>query len=139
LREIEDMVAEREEIAAGHRDQIADLKAAEKRKFKMLCRELNIDETVAKAMLADRAEDRAYEAKKAKRAAKIPADKIELFVDYLGQFSWLKPEDGDEPAGDLSVAERAARKRSADIANVTEAEQAEGAAVLDELAGEALH
>jgi uncharacterized protein (UPF0335 family) len=67
----------------------------------------------------------------------VPEDEVELYLDAIGQFSWLKPEEGDEPV--LSAAETAAKKRAAEVAEVTEREQAEGEAVLDELVGEAVH
>ncbi len=58
---------------------------------------------------------------------KVKEDEIEVFTDMLGQMSFLPPE-GDESPGEV-----AARNRRAEIAEVTEQEQAEGAAVLEEL------
>lgn len=134
LEEIEEIEGEAGSAKEAHRKNIATIRERKKRKIKMLCTELGMDRDVFEAMLADRAEDRAYEAKKAARASKIPEAKIELFLDSLNQFSWLppvEPADGKKPE---TPAERAARERIEAIAKVTEEEQSEGEAVLDDLA-----
>ena len=138
LQEVEAIDPEADEARDDPRERMATIRERKKRKIKMLCQELGIDREVFDAMLADRAEDRAYEAKKAKRAKKIPDTKIELFLDSLQQFSWLPPvEDGAEPE---TPAERAARERIEAIQKITDQEQADGAAALDELASsESLH
>lgn len=138
LEEVEGIDTEADEKKEAHRSEMATIRERKKRKIKMLCQELGMDRDVFEAMLADRAEDRAYQAKKAKRAKKIPDAKIELFLDSLQQFSWLPPVEDD--AKPETPAERAARERIQAINAITEAEQAEGAAALDELAGsEAVH
>ena len=138
LEEVEQIDTEADEKKESHRSEMATIRERKKRKIKMLCQELGMDRDVFEAMLADRAEDRAYQAKKAKRAKKIPDAKIELFLDSLQQFSWLPPVEDD--AKPETPAERAARERIEAINAITEAEQAEGAAALDELAGsEAVH
>ena len=137
LQEVEAIAAEIDEEKEASKARIATIKDRQKRKVEMLCRELGMDKEVFKAMLADRAEDRKYEAAKAKRAAKIPDSKVEVFLDALGQFSWLPPAEGAEPE---TPAERAARERIEAIQRVTDQEQAEGAAALDELASsESVH
>ena len=139
LEEIEGIDSEADEAKENHRSALATIRERKKRKIKMLCTELAMDRDVFEAMLADRAEDRAYQVKKAKRANKIPDAKIELFMDALGQFSWIEPAPADASALE-TVAERATRERIDAINKITDEEQAEGAAALDELAGgEAVH
>lgn len=60
---------------------------------------------------------------------RVKDDEIEVFTDMLGQMSFLPPTDGE------SAGEVAAKKRAERIAKVTAEEQAQGAAVLDEMAG----
>lgn len=76
---------------------------------------------------------RGIEATLSAEIAKIKRDEIEVFHDMYGQMSFLKPADGE------TAAQAAARKHADDVAEVTEREQADGEAVLDELAGEAVH
>lgn len=135
LEEIEGIDTEGDEAKEAHRSAMATIRERKKRKIKMLCTELSIDRDVFEAMLADRAEDRAYRAKKDKRAYKIPATKIELFLDGLSQFSWLPPVEampGEKPE---TVAERAARERIDAINKVTVEEQAEGNELVNDIIG----
>lgn len=137
LQEVEEItVDEAEAERERHKSAAATIREKAKRKKKMLCAELGIDAEVFDAMLADRAEDRKYQAAKAKRAEKIPDTKVEMFLDALGQFSWLPPAEGPEPE---TPAARAARERIEAIQRITDEEQAAGAEALDELAGEAVH
>lgn len=141
LQEVEEItVGESEDLKERYKSDAATIREKAKRKKKMLCAELGLDAEVFDAMLADRAEDRKYEAAKAKRAAKMADSKVEYFLDALGQYAWIEPAEpvaGQEPE---SVAERAARERIEAIQKVTDEEQAEGAAVLDQLASsEAAH
>lgn len=62
----------------------------------------------------------------------VPDNEIELFFDMQGQSSWLAPDEGHPTESDAQIA---ARRRIAEIQKVTDVEQAEGAAALDELAG----
>ena len=65
----------------------------------------------------------------------IPEDLIEVWEDAAGQFSMFKLADGeqdDEP--DAPVAKKAARKAKTKAQANADAEQVEGAAVLDGLA-----
>jgi hypothetical protein len=136
LEEVEGIDSDRDDAKEAHRAKMATFREAKKRKIKMLCTELGMDRDVFEAMLADRAEDRAYQAKKAERAQKMPDAKTEMFLDALGQYSWLPAPEGAEPE---TVAERAARERIEAIQRITDDEQVEGQAALDELAGEAVH
>lgn len=61
----------------------------------------------------------------------VPEDEVELYLDAIGQFSWLKPEEGDGPV--FTAAEVAAKKRADAVAEVTEKEQAEGEEALKDL------
>jgi hypothetical protein len=64
------------------------------------------------------------------RVGKLPPNQIEVFEDYIGQLSFLKPEaEGDTPA---KTAAKKAKKR---IAETTASEQKEGAKVLDQVGG----
>lgn len=134
LQEVEEItVGEADAEKDRHKSAAATIREKAKRKKKMLCAELGIDREVFDAMLADRAEDRKYEASKAKRAEKMPDTKVEYFLDSLSQFSWLPPvEKGEKPE---TVAERAARERIAAIQRITDAERDEGEQALSELAG----
>jgi hypothetical protein len=70
-----------------------------------------------------------------KLADDIPEDLIEVWEDAAGQFSMFRPADGennDEP--DAPIAKKAARKAKTKAQANAEAEQAEGAEVLDGLA-----
>ena len=60
----------------------------------------------------------------------VPKDEIEVFSDMQGQLTFLRPVNDGE-----TDAQVAARERIAQIARISEAEQEEGAAVLDELGG----
>tara|TARA_A100001391_G_scaffold204705_1_gene201376 strand:- start:3248 stop:3721 length:474 start_codon:yes stop_codon:yes gene_type:complete len=132
LEEVESIDADRDDAKEAHRAKMATFREAKKRKIKMLCTELGMDRDVFEAMLADRAEDRAYQAKKAERAQKMPDAKTEMFLDALGQYSWLPaPEDGAKPE---TPAERAARERIAAIQKITDDDQDLGNAVLEEMA-----
>lgn len=137
LKEVEEItVGEADAERERHKSAAASIREKAKRKKKMLCAELGMDTEVFDAMLADRAEDRKYEASKAKRAEKMPDSKIEYFLDALGQYGWLPPDEAQpDGAGPESVAERAARDRAEAIARITEQEQAEGEAALEELSG----
>lgn len=134
LEEIEGIDTEADEAKEDHRSRMATIRERKKRKIKMLCTELGMDRDVFEAMLADRAEDRAYQDKKAKRARKIPDAKIELFMDSLNQFSWLPPVEPAPGEKAETVAERAARERIEAINKITDEEAAAGAEALEQLA-----
>jgi hypothetical protein len=65
---------------------------------------------------------------------KLPEDELEVFSDMEGQLSFLRPVSVLETPGMVAV-----RLRQAEIAAVTEAEQAEGEKALAELAGGTLN
>ena len=135
LEEVEELtVTERAEEDERHREAVKSLNESAKRKIKMLCRERGMDEQLFKAALADRADDRKHYAKKQKRAAKIPDDKIEYWSDVAGQYNWLPPTDEAAPQAE-TFTERANRERIEAIARITEQEQDEGEQALAELAG----
>lgn len=138
LQEVEEItVGEADAEKERHKSAAATIREKAKRKKKMLCAELGIDAEVFDAMLADRAEDRKYQASKAKRAEKMPDTKVEYFLDALGQYGWLPPVEGPDAE---TPAERAARERIEAIQKITDEEQAAGAEALDDLAGsEAVH
>lgn len=140
LQEVEEItVDEAEAERERHKSAAASIREKAKRKKKMLCAELGMDPEVFDAKLAERAEDRKYFAAKKKRADRMPDTKIELWADVSGQYNWLPPGDVPEDVEE-TFAERANRERIEAIQKITEDEQAEGAAALDELAGgEAVH
>lgn len=134
LQEVEEItVGEAEAEKERHKSASATIREKAKRKKKMLCAELGIDAEVFDAMLADRAEDRKYQASKAKRAEKMPDTKVEYFLDALGQYGWLPPAEGPDAE---TPAERATRERIEAIQKVTDEEQEAGAEALSELAGQ---
>lgn len=140
LKEVEEITVDEADAEKDrHKSAAATIREKAKRKKKMLCAELGIDAEIFDAMLADRAEDRKYEAAKAKRAEKIPDTKVEYFLDALGQYAWIEPAEpvaGQEPE---SVAERATRERIKAIQKVTDEEQQAGADALNQLAGDQVH
>lgn len=136
LQEVEEItVGEADAEKDRHKSAAATIREKAKRKKKMLCAELGIDREVFDAMLADRAEDRKYEASKAKRAEKMPDTKVEYFLDALGQYAWIEPGEPAEGAKPETAAERATRERIEAIQKVTEEEQAEGNALINDIVG----
>jgi hypothetical protein len=65
-------------------------------------------------------------------ADEIPEDLVEVWLDAAGQFSFFAPADGETEATPASAA---ASQRVDEAKAHHEAEQAEGAKVLDDLAG----
>lgn len=90
---------------------------------------------IPKAVLVAVLKQRKLERKLQELAEDVPDDLAEVYVDAAGQFSFLKPDD-DEPEDDIP-ATRAAKKAAKKASERHDAEQAEGAAVLDELVSEA--
>lgn len=88
---------------------------------------------IPKAVLVAVLKQRKLERKLQELAEDVPDDLAEVYVDAAGQFSFLKPDD-DEPEDDIP-ATRAAKNAAKKASERHDAEQAEGAAVLDELAG----
>src|SRR5690606_38985716 len=115
---------EAEEIMASARGKVSKLREAQKRKKKMAKQELNIPTPILNAVLKDRKLDR----QKQRNAQGIPDEMTELFIDAVGQFSFLKPKDGENAAQAAARAEMAAQRER------EEAEQREGNAVLEEMA-----
>lgn len=140
LEEVETITVEAMAEAKERFDaEMSKLKADAKRKTEMLCRQHGLDKQIFKARLADRDEDRKHFAKKQKRAAKMPADKIEVWCDLAGQTSFLPP--GEPPAEGVveTLAERANRLAREAIQKITDEEQHAGAEALDELASGQVH
>lgn len=123
LDEIEELEAEKVSImakAAGDCGGIAKkIKTA-----KATAKDLGIPLSILGATL----KTRKYERKIEEIAKGVPDDQVELFMDAMGQFSWLKPEETGE-SGAQVAAKRA--KTSADANQ--EAEQRDGAEVLADL------
>lgn len=132
VTEIEEMDAEIETIMASARGKVSGIKTRQKNRKKIAKVELGIPTAILDAVLKDRGLDR----KKAKLAALIPADLIEVWIDAAGQFAFLPP---DEEHPEDNASQVAARQRQAEIDAVTEEEQVEGAAALNELAGGQVH
>lgn len=137
LQEVEEItVGEADAERERHKSAAATIREKAKRKIKMLCRELGMDEEVFKAKLAERSEDRNYFERKKKRAEQMPDTKIELWADVSGQYNWLPP--GDEPetvAQPETFAQRANRERIEAIQRITDEEQERGEEALNQLAG----
>ncbi|WDR03649.1 hypothetical protein PSQ19_06145 [Devosia algicola] len=128
VEELEEMDDECETISATARGKIGAVKTRQKNRIKIAKVELGIPSDVLKAVMKQRKLERQI----AKISAGISDDQIELYADAAGQFSWLKP-DADHATE--NAAQTAARQRKADIQKITDQEQADGAAALDELAG----
>ena len=136
LEEVEAITVEAMAEAKERFDaEMAKLKADAKRKTEMLCRELGLDKGLFKARLADRDEDRKHFAKKQKRAAKMPADKIEVWCDLAGQTSFLPPGEPTPEGKVETLAERANRLEQEARQKITEEELAEGEAVFGKTIG----
>jgi len=132
ISEIEEMDEEIETISATARGKISGVKTRQKNRITIAKQELGIPTDILKAVLKQRKLERQL----AKISAGVPDDMVELYADAAGQFSFLKPDD-EHPQD--NAAQIAARKRQAEIDEVTEQEQAEGAEALDELAGGQVH
>lgn len=128
LGEIEGMEAEKVSIRAkaagecgGVTKQIANAKTRAK--------ELGIPLAILNGLIKTRKLERQIEAV----ADNIPEDFVVLFEESSGQFSIFAPE-GDEPHEPVETTVQAAAKKRADKVKASqEAEQVEGAAVLDKL------
>lgn len=134
--------AEALEIMASAMGKVAGIRKWQKAEIKRAKDDLGIPTGVLKPLR----KMRALEKQMRKVADEVADDLVEVFEDAVGQFSFFAPnDDGVHPASGAAVnaeetaAQAAARQRAAAVAEVTEREQAEGEAVLDELAGEAVH
>lgn len=133
ISEIEEMHEEIESVMASARGRVSGIKTRIKNRIKIADKQLQIPPDVLRAVLSQRKLERQIE----NLAASVPDDLIEVFEDAAGQFSLFKSDDGEDAK---PAAQAAAEKRKADIQKVTDEEQAQGAAALDELAGgEAVH
>lgn len=133
ISEIEEMHEEIESVMASARGRVSGIKTRIKNRIKIADKQLQIPPDVLRAVLSQRKLERQIE----NLAESVPDDLIEVFEDAAGQFSLFKPDDGEDAK---PAAQAAAEKRKADIQKVTDEEQAQGAAALDELAGgEAAH
>lgn len=133
IAEIEEMDEEIASIQATAAGKIGGVKTRKSNRIKIAKQELGIPTDVLKAVL----KQRDLERKLQKLAGGVPDDLIEVYEDASGQFSLFKAEEG-KPA--KPAAQAAAEQRAAEIQKITDEEQAEGAAALDELAGgEAMH
>ena len=132
IAEIEEMDEEIASIQATAAGKIGGVKTRKSNRIKIAKQELGIPSDVLKAVLAQRGLERKLQ----KLAGGVPDDLIEVYEDASGQFSLFKAEEG-QPA--KPAAQAAAQQRAADIQKVTEKEQAEGSAALDELAGGAVN
>lgn len=127
----------------GYQDEQAEERASAAGKCSALAKRIkNAKDTAKKLGIPLAVLNASLKARKLERqlqdiAAGIPDDLAEVWVDASGQFSMFAPEDGAAP--EESAATVAARQRAEEARAHHEAEQAEGAAVLDELAGEAVH
>jgi uncharacterized protein (DUF849 family) len=128
IQEIEDADDEAETVMATARGKVSGIRTRQKNRIKIAKQELNIPSDVLRAVL----KQRKLERKLKMLAESVSDDLVEVYVDASGQFSLFGASD--EPA-----AQVAAREHQSDIEKITEAEQAEGENVLNELAGAGLH
>lgn len=122
--EIEEMEDERADVKAEAASKSLNISNRIKNR-KTQAKALGIPLTVLGAVLKQRKLERQL----SEIAKSIPDDDIELYEDASGQFGWLPPVDG------LSPAQVAAKQVREDSDRRHEAEQDEGARVLEELAG----
>ncbi|MEX0684023.1 MAG: hypothetical protein WD472_11305 [Dehalococcoidia bacterium] len=133
LGEIEEMDAEAETIMASARGKVQGIRKRQKNRKKIAKSELGIPGDVLNAVL----KQRKLETQLKRISEEVADELIELYEDCSGQFSLFASADGEAPAE--TAAQAAARQRKAEIAAVSEREQAEGAAALDELSGDKVH
>lgn len=128
IAEIEEMDEEIASIQATAAGKVGGVKTRKSNRIKIAKQQLGIPTDVLKAVLKQRDLERKIKT----LTTGVPDDLIEVYADAAGQFSFLKP---DEEHPQDNAAQVAARQRQAEVQKVTEKEQAEGAAALDELAG----
>lgn len=126
IGEIEEMDDEIASIKATSAGKISGVSTRRKNRIKIAKQELGIPSDVLLAVLKQRQLERKIQS----LSTSISDDLVEVYADAAGQFSFLKP-DKDHPTD--NAAQVAARQRIADIAKITEEEQAEGEAALNEL------
>lgn len=122
LDEIEDLEAQKVTIRAEAAGRCSAL-AKKIEDAKKTGKNLGIPTKILSTTLKTRALERQIKA----LADAVPEDQVELFLDAIGQFSFLKPEKGQTAA--LAAAGEAATK----AAEHHKAEQEEGARVLEDL------
>ena len=133
IAEIEDADEEAESIMATARGKVSAIRTRQKNRIKIAKQELRIPSDVLRAVL----KQRKLEQKLKDLASTVPDDLIEVFEDASGQFSMFAPSGDDAPAE--TSAQAAARQRREEVQAVTDREQEEGAAALDELTGGQVH
>lgn len=117
--------------AAGKCSQIARrIKNA-----KATAKSLGIPKAILDAML----KTRKLERKLQEAAGEVPEELAEMWVDAVGQFSFLAPAEGEEVEPEATPAKKAARRAKKAAEAHQAAEQVEGGKVLEELAGAAVN
>lgn len=129
LSELDEMDEEAEQVMASARGKVSAIRKRQKNRIKIADKELKIPPALVRAVRKQRKLERQLQ----DVADDMPEDLVELYLDASNQFSFLAPE-ADEPET-VTPAERAARKRAAQIAETTASELAEADAVLEEMAG----
>lgn len=132
LQELEELDDEAESIMATARGKVSGIRTRQKNRIKIAKQELMIPSDVLGAVRRQRKLERKLKL----LAESVADDMIEVYEDAAGQFSLFRPDDG-VPA--KPAAQTAAEQRKAEIAAVTEREQAEGEKALAELAGQAVN
>ena len=127
VSELEEMDEEAEHLLSTARGKVQNIRKRQKNRIKIAKVELGIPDDVLKAVLKQRKLERKLEA----LAGEIADDLIEVYEDAAGQFSLFHTDEGEQ----VTAAQAAARKAADKAREAHEAEQAEGQAALDELAG----
>lgn len=131
LAELDDMDEEAEKVMASARGKVSAIRKRQKNRIKIADKELNIPPALLRAVRKQRKLERQLQ----DLADDVPEDLVELYADASGQFSFLAPDDAEEGEPEVvTPAQRAARKAAKAAADNSEAEQREGAEVLDGLA-----
>lgn len=133
LRELDEMDDEAEKVMASARGKVSAIRKRQKNRIKIADKELQIPPALLRAVRKQRKLERQLQ----DVADDVPEDMVELYLDASNQFSFLAPE-ADEPEV-VTPATRAAKKAAAKVQANAEAEQAEGAAALGEIAEAVQH
>lgn len=128
LGEIEDFEAEKVSIRATAAGECGGI-AKQIGNAKGRAKELGIPAAILNGLLKTRNLERQIAAV----ADGVPEDHAEMWVDAVGQFSFLAPDTDEEQPKAETGATKAAKRRQKQAKANQEAEQAEGASVLDDL------
>jgi hypothetical protein len=135
LAELDEMDEEAKEVMASALGKVSAIRKRQKNRIKIADKELKIPSALIRTLRKQRKLERQLQ----DLANDVSEDLIELYADAAGQFSFLAPEEDCDHVEVVTPAQRAAQKAAKAAAENHEAEQVEGAEVLDGLAAAAVH